>query len=195
MNTIAVITMSALFIIYPAITAAQPAVEDTYATLVNASGLIVIPERFRTEWAYLGTWSVAEEDAGEGSEDTARGAAVLHNVYTQPDVIEAYRETGEFPDGSVLVKELLTGATKPMTTGVVSRGAEVEGWFIMVKDTQGRFTGNPLWGDGWGWALYSSEDRTAPVTRSYQAECLGCHIPARDTDWIYVEGYPVLATD
>ncbi len=182
-------------VILPSISIAQPSTESTYTTLVDASGKIGIPERFRSEWAFLGTWSVAEPVAEQSGETGGHGAAGLHNVYTQPDVIEAYRETGEFPDGAVLVKELLTGATKPMTTGVVSRGTDVEGWFIMVKDTRGRFTDNPLWGDGWGWVLYSSEDRTTPVTKSYQAECLGCHIPARETDWIYVEGYPVLEGD
>ena len=29
-------------------------------------------------------------------------------------------------------------------------------------------------------------------TKDYRAECLGCHIPAKNTDWIYVEGYEVL---
>jgi hypothetical protein len=27
----------------------------------------------------------------------------------------------------------------------------------------------------------------------YKKDCLGCHIPARTTDWVYVQGYPVLA--
>ncbi len=195
MNARVVCAFTAVVIIFPIVIIAQPSMEDTYTTLVDSSGKIAIPERFRSEWVFLGTWSVAEQDAEQSSEASGRGAAELHNVYTQPDVIEAYRQTGEFPDGAVLVKELLTGATKPMTTGVVSRGTDIEGWFILVKDTQNRFTSNPLWGDGWGWVLYSSEDRTAPVTRSYQSECLGCHIPARDTDWIYVEGYPVLEAD
>ena len=194
MNARVVCALIALVVI-PSITIAQPSIEDTYTTLVDASGEIRIPERFRSEWAFLGTWSVAEQDGEQSSDAAGRGAAGLHNVYTQPDVIEAYRETGEFPDGTVLVKELLTGATKPMTTGVVSRGTDVEGWFILVKDTEGRFTGNPLWGEGWGWVFYAGEDRTTPVTESYQAECMGCHIPARETDWIYVEGYPVLEAD
>jgi hypothetical protein len=68
----------------------------------------------------------------------------------------------------------------------------VEGWFVMVKDSQNRFTDNPLWGDGWGWVLYYSEEPSRPVTRNYTRDCLGCHAPAEETDWVYVEGYPVL---
>ena len=76
-----------------------------------------------------------------------------------------------------------------MTTGTVSRGAEVEGWFIMIKDTKGRFKSNSLWGNGWGWALFNASDPKNTVTKDYKTECLGCHIPARDKDWIYTEGY------
>ncbi len=150
MNARVVCAFTAVVIIFPIVIIAQPSMEDTYTTLVDSSGKIAIPERFRSEWVFLGTWSVAEQDAEQSSEASGRGAAELHNVCTQPDVIEAYRQTGEFPDGAVLVKELLTGATKPMTTGVDGRGTDIEGWFILVKDTQNRFTSNPLWGDGWG---------------------------------------------
>jgi hypothetical protein len=95
-------------------------------------------------------------------------------------------------NGAVIVKELLKAVTAPMTTGTVSRGSEVEGWFIMIKDTEGRFTSNPLWGDGWGWALFNANKPDIPVTENYKTECIGCHIPARNDDWIYIKGYPVL---
>jgi hypothetical protein len=32
------------------------------------------------------------------------------------------------------------------------------------------------------------------VATDYKKDCLGCHIPARGTDWVYVQGYPVLAS-
>ncbi len=133
---------------------------------VDADGTISIPSDFR-EWAYLGTWSIAGDDE-EG------GAAEFHVVYTQPESIEAYRRTGEFPDGAVLVKELIEADTGDLTTGRVSWARRVTGWFIMIKDRQGRFEGNGLWGDGWGWSLFQADD------------------PARKDDWVYVRGYPVL---
>ena len=70
----------------------------------------------------------------------------MHNVYTQPGVVEYYLQHKLFPDGAVLIKELLKGVTAPMTTGTVSRAGEPEGWFMMVKDSQGRFKDNLLWG-------------------------------------------------
>ena len=68
-----------------------------------------------------------------------------------------------------------------------------EVWFVMIKDEKGRYPGNPLWGDGWGWALFKSDAPDKQVATHYKNDCLGCHIPAQTTDWVYVQGYSVLA--
>jgi len=176
-----------------AVSVADESFESTYDTLVDSKGNITLPDSFRIEWTFLGTWSIAEKDVEQVSAASGHGAAGLHNVYTQPGVAEYFRENGSFPDGAVLVKELLKAATGQMTTGTVSRGVEVEGWFVMVKDTKERFSANPLWGDGWGWVLFNASDAENPVTQNYKTECVGCHIPARNDDWIYLSGYPVLS--
>ena len=165
---------------------------STYGSLVDDAGNISLPKNFRSEWVFLGTWSIAEKDVETSSAASGHGAAGLHNVYTQPGVAEYFQKNGKFPDGAVLVKELFKAVTASMTTGTVSRGNEVEGWFILVKDTESRFDSNPLWGDGWGWALFNADQPDTPVTQNYKTECLGCHIPARDDDWIYLSGYPIL---
>ena len=171
---------------------ANPDAADTFGTIVDGDGNISLPMEFQRRWAFLGTWSIAKGDVRSSSEASGHGAAGLHNVYVQPDVIEHYRKHGEFPDGAVLVKELLKAETGSMTTGTVSWGREVEGWFVMVKDRHDRFPEHGLWGDGWGWVLFNADAPDRPVTTNYKTECTGCHIPARRTDWIYVQGYPVL---
>jgi hypothetical protein len=165
---------------------------NTYSELVDKEGNMRLPDNFRSEWVFLGTWSIAEKEVEISAEASRHGAAGLHNVYTQPGVAEYYRANKSFPDGAVIVKELLKASTAPMTTGTVSHGAEVEGWFVMVKDTKGRFTDNPLWGDGWGWTLFNASAPGISVTENYKTECIGCHIPAKEDDWIYISGYPVL---
>jgi hypothetical protein len=156
---------------------------ETFSPYVDARGGITMPPDYRSRWVFLGTWSI---DAG----DKTAGAKGLHNVYTQPGVVEAYQSTGKFPDGTVLVKELLKSSTGKMTTGTISHATDTEGWFVMVKDTQNRFPDNKRWGDGWGWALFGTDGITK--TKDYKAECLGCHIPAKGTGWVYTEGYPLL---
>jgi hypothetical protein len=62
----------------------------------------------------------------------------------------------------------------------------------MIKDTQGRFAGNGTWGDGWGWALFKTDAPAKNLATDYVKDCLACHVPAKQNDWIYVDAYPTL---
>jgi hypothetical protein len=35
-------------------------------------------------------------------------------------------------------------------------------------------------------------NRSQNVSTNFRTDCLGCHVPAKDTDWIYTEAYPTL---
>ena len=153
-----------------------------YDIAVDKNGVMSIPDvDYRNEWTMLGTWSIAGEESADG----------LHVVYTQPGVANEYRKTGKFPDGAVLIKDLYSTKTGEYTTGTVSYASELTGMFLMIKDTQKRFKGNPIWGSGWGWAYFDSNNPETTTT-NYNIDCKGCHIPARKNDWIFIEGYPVL---
>jgi hypothetical protein len=152
---------------------------------VTADGRIQVPDGFRERYVLLGAWAVA------GDADTG-GKLGLHVVYAPGDAVAAYRKTGRFPDGTVLVKELFNGKTEDLTTGQATSAADVAGYFVMVKDREGRFSGNPLWGDGWGWSFFAAGRTQAAETKDYVTECLGCHEPARATDLVYDYAYPVL---
>jgi len=157
------------------------------------TGAISVPENY-TRWATLGTWAHASKD-GLGSNE-------YHVVYTQPETIDFYQKHGSFPDGAVLVKELLNAETMKMTTGsAVSHATTLKGWFVLVRDTKGRYKESKLWGDGWGWSLFNAPDTKKTVSTDYKENCIACHLPARDLagpytheedKWIYTLGYPVL---
>jgi hypothetical protein len=153
------------------------------AAFVDAAGNMRIPDNYRTLYEYLGSWSVAGDD---------KGAKEMHTVYASPGTTEAYRATGTFPDGSILVKEVSGTATMMMTTGIVSHVDNLKGWFMMVKDGKNSHPDNKLWGNGWGWSWFDAGNPTKTTSKEFRADCLGCHIPARATDWIYVYGYPGL---
>jgi hypothetical protein len=182
-RTLTIVATAVLFAIIPVSDRGLKA--QSFSPYVDERGNITIPDDFRS-WQFLGTWGVAEE------EDDQVGSTSFHNVYTQRETIEAFRSTGKFPDGAVLVKELLRANTNSMTTGEISYATETEGWFIMIKDTQGRFKDNKLWGGGWGWALFNADEPKTTVTENYETDCISCHIPAKKDDWIYLRGYPAL---
>jgi hypothetical protein len=153
-------------------------------SVVDASGNLRVPADYRTRYQFLGTWAIAA-DAGQGAKE-------MHTVYASPGTMAAYRETGHFPDGAVLVKEVFTTATIPMTTGTVSHVETLKGWFVMVKDSKNSHPGNALWGDGWGWSWFDADKPTRTTSTDFKKDCLSCHIPAQATDWVYTQGYPAL---
>jgi Cytochrome P460 len=150
--------------------------------LVDKNGIISKPADYRDKFQVLGAFSVASQS----------GDTDLHYTYAPPGTADYYRKNGKFADGTVLVKEVFGTEHGQMTTGDVHWAKGTKVWFIMVKDEKGRYPGNPLWGDGWGWALYKSDAPDKQVAVNYKKDCLGCHVPAQSTDWVYVQGYPVL---
>ena len=157
--------------------------DEGFSPYVDNDGNIAFPDGFRSSMAHLGSWFVPEG-----------GASGFHDVYTEKESVEAYRETGKFPDGATIVKELRASEAGAYTTGTnVSYATDgLKQWFVMIKDEKGRFEDNPIWGDGWGWALYKPDDRATNVATNYKTDCLGCHVPAKANDWVYTEAYPTL---
>ncbi|HEY4367524.1 MAG TPA: cytochrome P460 family protein [Steroidobacteraceae bacterium] len=154
------------------------------APAVDTQGNLHVPTDYRTRFESLGSWAVAA-DAGQGSKE-------MHVVYASPGTIAAFRKSGHFPDATVLVKEVFATATGSMTTGTVSHAQTLKGWFVMVKDTKNTHSGNKLWGDGWGWSWFDAGNPDKTTSTDYTKDCLSCHIPAKPTDWIYLQGYPPL---
>ena len=156
----------------------------TQTNVVDANGNLRVPENYRTLYQPLGTWAIAA--------DSGRSSKEMHEVYASPGAIDAYRGGGHFPDGTVLVKEVFGTATTGMTTGTVSHATKLKGWFVMVRDSRNTRPGNPLWGDGWGWSWFDADKPLKTTSTNYKTDCQGCHVPAQSTNWIYVDGYPVL---
>ena len=144
-----------------------------------------VPENYRLTYETLGTWAIAADSPTSGSKE-------MHNVFASPGSISTYRKTGKWKDGTVLVKEVYATKTGSMTTGTVSHADQLKGWFVMVKDGKGSHPGDKLWGDGWGWSWFDATKPTQTTSTDYRTDCQGCHIPAKNTDWIYTQGYPVL---
>ena len=153
-------------------------------SVVDASGNLRVPADYRTSYQFLGSWAIAA--------DTGQGAKQIHDVYASPGAVAVYQESGHFPDGAVLVKEVFTTATEPMTTGTVSHAETLKGWFVMVKDSKDSHPGNALWGNGWGWSWFDAAEPTRTTSTDFKKDCLSCHVPAQATDWVYTQGYPAL---
>jgi hypothetical protein len=181
MTRAALAAVSAL--IFPIILMASEKKPEPLSSFVDDKGNISLPRDYRTGWVHLGSWVVpAETDPVSG----------FHSVYTQPESFKAYRESGRFPDGTVIVKEIRMVVWERMPTGRVLHAGEKTRWFVMVKDGKDRFRDNPNWGDGWGWAAFRADNPRLNLSSDYKKDCIHCHGPAKDTDWVFMQGYPGL---
>ncbi len=160
-----------------------PAV-DAFAYLVSDSGNISFPAEFPDGFVFIGSWAVSATGG-------AAGVADIHSVYARPMDVSAFKETGRFLDGAVLVKEVSATLGASHTTGNAFWAHETKTWFLMIKDTEKRFPTNPLWGDGWGWAQFDP-DTKQQIATDYETDCRGCHVPVMQSDWVYTYAYPVL---
>lgn len=151
--------------------------------LVDKDGNIQKPADYRDRFQVLGTYLVLDPKGDQ-----------MHVTYASPGAAEYYRSNGKFPDGAMLVKEIRATDHATLTTGDAHWAGAIQAWFVLVKDEKGSHPGNPLWGNGWGWALFKSDAPDKQVATDFKKDCLGCHIPAKDTDWIYIQGYPVLSS-
>ena len=161
-----------------------PKAED-FSPYVTKGGGISLPADYREKFVHLGTYAVATKPDKPVDE--------MHNVYARPEDVQAYRRDGKFPDGAILVKDITNVGSEKLTTGQSTWTKDIKIWFVMVKDSKGRFPKNDLWGDGWGWALFEAKDPKKNVATDYKTDCIPCHVPAKQDDWLYIRGYPILA--
>jgi len=157
--------------------------------------------------------SIPDSDYLLGSSDREHERLIRQAVRIAPLTERFLREAGIGPgqrvldvgsgvgDVAMLAARLVGSAeevvvfkttTKGMRTGTVSSAGTLAGWFVMVKGNVGRFPGNKLWGDGWGWSWFDGTNPQKTTSTDYTTDCQSCHVPARQSDWIYTHGYPVL---
>lgn len=152
----------------------------------NKKGELVKPEGYR-EWVFVGA-PVTPNSLNNGK----AAFPEFHNVYIDPGSFEHYSKTGEFRDGTILIKELVSvGATKASSGNGFFEG-DFEGLEATVKDSK-RFAKEP---GNWAYFSFSTADHTLPykdVATAFPAEaCNSCHQANAADDWVFTQYYPVL---
>lgn len=151
----------------------------------NGDGTLMRPTGYR-EWIYIGS-PLTPNDMNNGK----AAFPEFHNVYIDPASWAHWKKTGEFRDGTLIVKELLSVATKSSFSGNGYFMGEYQGLEAMVKDPS-RF---PKADSYWGFFRFTTEDhnrllKTSKVVPS--SACVSCHAPNAQQDMVFVQHYPVL---
>jgi Cytochrome P460 len=129
------------------------------------------PKEFR-KWAHVKSVLVGAQSAAYATEGG------IHHIYANEKALVGY-DTGKFPNGSVIVYDLLE--TKEIA------GNTIEGPTrrvdVMVKDSERyRATG------GWDFMSFPGGDPTrGKLTAERKAACSACHAKRKDHDLVFSE--------
>lgn len=149
------------------------------------NGELERPTGYR-EWVYVGT-PVTPNDMNDGK----AAFPEHHNVYIDPKSWSHWKKTGEFRDGTILIKELVSVGSK----AAVSGNGYFQGEFIGLEATiksKKHFPDEP---GNWSYFSFSTPDHktlTSSAKPFPTASCNGCHAGAAADDWVFTQYYPVL---
>ena len=162
------------------------------ASLANANdyyeisdGELKRPTGYR-EWVYVGT-PVTPNDMNNGK----AAFPEHHNVYIDPESWAHWKQTGEFRDGTILMKELVSVGSKQAVSGAGYFQGEFIGLEATIKSKE-NFPDEP---GNWAYFSFSTPDHkslTETAKAFPAAACNACHQGAAADDFVFTQYYPVL---
>lgn len=137
--------------------------------LAATDGAVAYPLGYR-DWAHVKSASVDPKSPAAGR------YGGLHHIYANEKAMEGYR-TGQFPDGSVIVFDLLeTRETSGTTTEGPRKFIDV-----MAKDSQ-RYAET----GGWGFEEFTGDSPTdRALTAQAKTDCYKCHARQKDHGFVF----------
>lgn len=161
----------------PQVSRAQPPVR------FDADGAMLRPTGYR-QWIYVGT-PLTPNDMNDGEAPFPE----FHAVYIAPDAWAVYQDTGTFPDGTCMVKELISVGAKQASSGNGYFMGEFIGLEVAMKDSR-RFQDQP---GHWGYFSFGHEYPLADKAKSQAViSCNACHEANARQDYVFTQYYPVL---
>jgi hypothetical protein len=155
-----------------------------YATF-NEAGELLRPTAYR-EWIFVGT-PLTPNDMNNGK----AAFPEFHNVYIDPTSWAYWKKTGEFPDQTIIVKELVSVGSKQAASG----NGYFQGDYIGLEASVKSKKHFPEKDDYWGFFRFTVENslelrKSAAVQAS--KNCVACHQAQAEKDQVFTQHYPVL---
>jgi hypothetical protein len=195
-NLISVITILTLGAIATVVLAQRPDTNTATATRrylpeYTKEGDLILPKNWRS-WVYVGSPLTPD-----GLNDSKEGFPEYHNVYIEPGSYEIFKKTGEFPEGTIMFKELQRvlgpqdfpdgSLTQPSGRGYFP-GA-FNGADVTVKDSK-RYAQT---GSTWGYYNFNHHEPKAPTAKLRpKSECSFCHLAGAKKDETWTQFYRLL---
>ena len=156
---------------------------ENFFTIKN--GQLLRPTGYR-EWIYVGT-PVTPHDMNGGK----AAFPEFHNVYIDPKSWAHWKKTGNFREGTILIKELVSVGSKSAASGKGYFMGNFLGLEATIKSKK-RYPDEP---GNWAYYSFSTKDHKTlnkTAAKLPTASCNGCHQVSAAEDWVFTQFYPVL---
>lgn len=172
------------------------------SAVFDSSGKMKLPTGFR-KWVFVGA-PLTPEGLNDGKFNcnqpggcTRSNFPEYHHVYIEQKNVDTYLKTGDFPEGTVIVKELtrVLNPTFPDSSRMEPSGrgffnGTYNGIDLAIKDSK-------KYAKTHGWGYYTFGHHPMPYDQTSEerpaSECAGCHIAnVAKTDMTYIQFYPLL---
>ena len=177
--------------LWPRTTPTAAAQTQRSTAVFLSDGQVKLPAGFR-KWVFVGAPLTPN-----GLNNGKAGFPEYHNVYVEQKNVDAYLKTGEFPQGTVIVKELtrvlspiFPDGSRQEPSGRGFFNGELNGIDMTVKDGK-RFSKT----NGWGFFTFGHHPLPYAQTAAESpiSECGGCHVAnVAKTDMTWIQFYPLL---
>ena len=148
---------------------------------------LVRPDDYR-EWMFLSAGlGMTYEAEGGGAAGSGARPQRFQNVFVNRSAYRAFKETGEWPDGSIFVLEIRRATSEASINVAGNFQSDLLVLEAEVKDS--RFE------DGWAFynfgAAGSMPDAVAPLSAREAAPCIACHTDHTAVERTFVQFYPI----
>lgn len=166
--------------------------DSHYEAQYDASGQMLLPtdDIWRT-WVFVG-----DPLTPNALNNGAANFPEYHNVYMQPWAYEEYRKTNQFPEGTIMFKELQLTLPPPQFPDGSRNEPSGRGYFpgafngadVTVKDSK-RYAAT----GGWGYFDFNHFEPKAKMTGVQPKDkCAFCHIASAKKDEVWTQFYRIL---
>ena len=148
---------------------------------------LLIPKSYRERVFVGSSLGLSYRESVTASENPTTD--FYHFTYMHPKAYQEFAKTGKFPEGTVLVLELLSKQENKEPGLQGSYGKEYVALEVSVKDSK-RFK------DGWAYFSFDGEDgKLLTKARGIPSQsCFVCPDKTAETDHVFTQFYPVLRT-
>lgn len=138
--------------------------------VLAADGDVPYPEGYR-DWHHVKSMVI------EQGHPLFASFGGIHHIYANDKALEGYRSGGEFPDGSVIVFDLLEAVHED---NAITEGARKVAGVMHKDEAQYAETG------GWGFEGFAGGNpgERVVVDNAKQA-CFSCHAPQEENDYVF----------